>query len=128
MTFRGHRPIGSVIWERDRCLSVKYGHRDSIHMASRRGYSAFLVAAFLLMLSGLSVLYLETDGSDGINEGLLVMVSGDDVTVTGHGTLMFDPMWNGLETLKLVPEGGTIDIRVTSRKLSGMKKTGDIVP
>ena len=79
-------------------------------MASRRGYSAFLIAASLLMLSGLSVLYLETDGSDGINEGFTWERNGDDVTVTGHGTLGYDSSWNGLKTLTLVPEGGTIDI------------------
>ena len=79
-------------------------------MASRRGYSAFLVAASLLMLSGLSVLYLETDGSDGINEGFTWERNGDDVTVTGHGTLGYDSSWSGLKTLTLVPEGGTIDI------------------
>ena len=79
-------------------------------MASRRGYSAFIIAASLLMLSGLSVLYLETDGSDGINEGFTWERNGDDVTVTGHGTLGYDSSWNGLKTLTLVPEGGTIDI------------------
>ena len=79
-------------------------------MASRHGYSAFLIAASLLMLSGLSVLYLETDGSDGINEGFTWERNGDDVTVTGHGTLGYDSSWSGLKTLTLVPEGGTIDI------------------
>ena len=79
-------------------------------MAFRHGYSAFLIAAYLLMLSGLSVLYLETDGSDGINEGFTWERNGDDVTVTGHGTLGYDSSWNGLKTLTLVPEGGTIDI------------------
>ena len=79
-------------------------------MASRRGYSAFLIAASLLMLSGLSVLYLGTDGSDGINEGFTWERNGNDVTVTGHGTLEYDSAWDGLTTLKLVPEGGTIDI------------------
>ena len=79
-------------------------------MASRRGYSAFIIAASLLMLSGLSVLYLETDGSDGIHEGFTWERNGDDVTVTGHGTLGYDSSWNGLKTLTLVPEGGTIDI------------------
>ena len=79
-------------------------------MAPRRGYSAFIIAASLLMLSGLSALYLETDGSDGINEGFTWERNGDDVTVTGHGTLGYDSSWNGLKTLTLVPEGGTIDI------------------
>ena len=79
-------------------------------MASRRGYSAFIIAASLLMLSGLSVLYLETDGSDGINEGFTWERNGNDVTVTGHGTLGYDSSWSGLTTLTLVPEGGTIDI------------------
>ena len=79
-------------------------------MASRRGYSTFIIAASLLMLSGLSVLYLGTDGSDGINEGFTWERNGDDVTVTGHGTLGYDSSWSGLKTLTLVPEGGTIDI------------------
>ena len=88
-------------------------------MASRHGYSAFLIAASLLMLSGLSVLYLGTDCSDGINEGFECVRTGDDVTVTGHGTLGYDSSWSGLKTLTLVPEGGTIDISVNAFRECG---------
>ena len=79
-------------------------------MASRHGYSAFLIAASLLMLSGLSVLYLATDGSDA-TEGDYgnyhwVMDDGKNLTVTGHGDLnTFQSGWNGLVTLTLVPDG-----------------------
>ena len=79
-------------------------------MASRRGYSAFFIAASLLMLSGLSVLYLGTDGSDA-TEGDYgnfhwVMDDGKNLTVTGHGDLnIFQSGWNGLVTLTLVPDG-----------------------
>ena len=95
---------------RKRSPLVKYGHHDSFHMASRRGYSAFLIAASLLMLSGLSVLYLATDGSDA-TEGDYgnyhwVMDDGKNLTVTGHGDLnTFQSGWNGLVTLTLVPDG-----------------------
>ena len=88
-------------------------------MASRRGYSAFLIAASLLMLSGLSVLYLGIDGSDGINEGFTWERSGNDVTVTGHGTLEYDTAWDGLVTLTLKVEGGTASVKNNSFKNCG---------
>ena len=87
-------------------------------MAIRTGSFAAIAAALFLMAAGLSVLYLETDGSDA-TEGDYgnfhwVMDDGKNLTVTGHGDLeTFQSGWSGLVTLTLVPDG-TVNIGNTT--------------
>jgi len=69
-----------------------------------------LACAVLLMFSAGFLLAVCTDGSEGANEHFTAVRVGDDVTVTGYGTLWWDDGWDGLKTLTVVPEGGEVII------------------
>ena len=79
-------------------------------MSVHPGFFPVIAVTLFLAAAGFSVVYLETDDSNAINEGFTFEKNGDEVTVTGHGTLEYDDTWDGFKTLTLNVNGGTASI------------------
>ena len=84
-------------------------------MMSRHGTSLVLIAASILVVTGSSILFLGTDGSDATSGDYgdfhWVMDDAGNLTVTGHGNLDYLQLgWDDCENLTLTVKDGTANI------------------
>ena len=75
-------------------------------MMSRHGTFVVLIAASILVVTGFSILFLGTDGSDATSGDYgdfhWVMDDAGNLTVTGHGDLDYlQPGWDDCENFTL---------------------------
>ena len=84
-------------------------------MMSRHGTFVVLIAASILVVTGFSILFLGTDGSDATSGDYgdfhWVMDDAGNLTVTGHGDLDYlQPGWDDCENFTLTVKDGTANI------------------
>ena len=84
-------------------------------MMSRHGTFVVLIAASILVVTGSSILFLGTDGSDATSGDYgdfhWVMDDAGNLTVTGHGNLDYLQLgWDDCENLTLTVKDGTANI------------------